>query len=166
MKKDYPPCIKLARKSKQNWRRIFLSSCADNFEVYLSDLHYEIYLAKSQTLKISVKEVLCCQARKKLSKLQRGSKKGFLENKQSKGLNVIDEYEVVRIGGILQIRHLYSHMNGIIDDKFMSFFRTGYTLNEEHRMSINEVLNKQEPISPTVYKIDLASLNTYELATI
>jgi len=81
-------------------------------------------------------------------------------------LNVIDEYEVVRIGGILQIRHLYSHMNGIIDDKFMSFFRTGYTLNEEHRMSINEVLNKQEPISPTVYKIDLASLNTYELATI
>lgn len=43
--------------------RIFLS-CADNFEIYLSDLLYEIYLANPSTLKsiqqVTIKEVLDC----------------------------------------------------------------------------------------------------------
>ncbi len=44
--------------------RILFSSCTDNFETYMSDLLYEIYLAKPATLKsneqITVKEVLDC----------------------------------------------------------------------------------------------------------
>ncbi len=44
--------------------RILLSSCADNFEIYLTDLLYEIYLANPATLKssqqVTIKEVLDC----------------------------------------------------------------------------------------------------------
>jgi hypothetical protein len=44
--------------------RILFSSCADAFEMFVSDLLYEIYLAKPQTLKsdapVTVKEVLDC----------------------------------------------------------------------------------------------------------
>ena len=32
--------------------RILFSSCADNFEIFMSDLLYEIYLAKPETLEI------------------------------------------------------------------------------------------------------------------
>jgi len=66
--------------------RILFSSCADNFEIFMSDLLYEIYLAKPETLKssatVTVKEVLDCSdmqefigryAKEKLKKLQRGS---------------------------------------------------------------------------------------------
>jgi hypothetical protein len=65
--------------------RILLSSCADNLEIYLSDLLYEIYLANPSTLKsnqqVTIKEVLDCAdiqefvlywAKKRLAKLQRG----------------------------------------------------------------------------------------------
>jgi hypothetical protein len=42
--------------------RILFSSCADNFEIFMSDLLYEIYLAKPETLKsnaqVTVKDVL------------------------------------------------------------------------------------------------------------
>lgn len=66
--------------------RILFSSFVDNFETYLSDLLYEIFLADPKTLKsnetITVEEVLKCSdlqefieylAKKKLGKLQKGS---------------------------------------------------------------------------------------------
>jgi hypothetical protein len=78
--------------------RILYSSCADNFETYLTELLLEIYLAVPTALKseelVTVKEVLDCAdiqdfvlyfAKKKLSNLQKGSVKGFIaENKQLK----------------------------------------------------------------------------------
>ena len=106
--------------------RILFSSCADNFEIFMSDLLYEIYLAKPETLKsnapVTVKEVLDCSdmqefisryAKGKLKKLQRGSVKGFIaDNKQIKSLGVFDATRQEEIEKILQIRHLYAHQNG------------------------------------------------------
>ena len=44
--------------------RILFSSCADNFETFLSDLLYEIYLANPNTLKsnqqVTIKEIIDC----------------------------------------------------------------------------------------------------------
>ncbi|MGZ6534197.1 MAG: AlbA family DNA-binding domain-containing protein, partial [Bacteroidia bacterium] len=85
--------------------RILFSSFADNFETYLSDLLYEIFLAKPETLKsqqqVTLKEVLDCSdlqefvnywASKRIGKLQKGSVKGFIEdNEQIKRLDVIDK---------------------------------------------------------------------------
>ena len=115
--------------------RILFSSCADTFETFMSDLLYEIYLAKPQTLKskatVTVKEVLDCSdmqefisryAKEKLKKLQRGSVKGFIADNQAiKSLNVFDATRIEGIEKILQIRHLYTHQNGIVDERFRKY---------------------------------------------
>ena len=116
--------------------RILFSSFVDNFETYLSDILYEIFLANPQTLKsqqpVTIEEVLNCSdlqefvkyyAKQKISKLQKGSVKGFIkENKQIRDLGVFDENSQNDIEKILQIRHLYSHRNGLVDEKFLQYY--------------------------------------------
>lgn len=160
--------------------RILLSSCADNLEIYLTDILYEIYLAKPSTLKsnqqVSVKEVLDCAdmqefvqfwAKKKLGKLQRGSVKGFIsENQQIKDLGVLDEAEQDKIEKILQIRHLYAHRNGIVDEKFLLAFEDQYELNQEHQLSVSELMDYFTYLTQIVHEIDKAAVDKYQLATL
>lgn len=161
--------------------RILFSSCADNFETYLSDLLYEIYLAKPSTLKSSgqqvfVKEVLECVdiqefityiAKKKLSKLQRGSVKGFIaDNEQIAKLNAINTADQAKIESILQIRHLYAHKNGIVDEKFLQFFPGQYTVNETHELSIDHFIQYIDYLVDMVNTIDKAAIIKYSLATV
>lgn len=160
--------------------RILLSSCADNFEIYLTDLLYEIYLANPATLKssqpITTKEVLDCAdmqefvlywAKKKLNKLQRGSVKGFIaDNSQIKDLNVLDDTQQDHIEKILQIRHLYAHRNGIVDEKFLQFYPGQYNINEEHQLSIEDMLSHFSYLIDIVDKIDNAAILKYQLATL
>ncbi len=157
--------------------RILYSSCADNFETYLSDLLYEIYLAKPDTLKstqeVTIKEVLDCAdiqefvtywSKKKLSKLQRGSVKGFLsENKQIEQLNAIDKDTQEEIEKILQIRHLYAHRNGIVDEKFLKYHRQSFQLNDEHRLSILEMIKHLTFLVDCVVRIDDKAIEKYDL---
>tara|TARA_R110000744_G_scaffold88464_2_gene172466 strand:- start:2727 stop:3803 length:1077 start_codon:yes stop_codon:yes gene_type:complete len=159
--------------------RILFSSCVDNFETYLSELLYEIYLANPATLKsgqhVTIKEVLECNdmqefviywSKRKLSKLQRGSVKGFIaENNQIKNLNVMDENQQDDIEKIFQIRHLYSHRNGIIDEKFLQYY-SAFSLNEEHQMAIEEVFNHLSLLLDSINRIDKAAIDKYNLATI
>lgn len=160
-------------------QRILFSSIADNFETYLSDLLYEIYLAKPQTLKngqkVTIKEVLNCAdmqefiefwAKKKISSLHKGSVKGFIEeNKQINQLGVINDTIQEEVEKLLQIRHLYTHRNGIIDEKFLNHFNTA-TLNDEHKMSVDEFCTKLKYLSGVIEKIDTASINKYSLSVI
>lgn len=119
----------------------------DNFETYLSDILYEIYLAKPEPLKsnqevITIKEVLNCSSiedfiqywtKQKIGKLRKGSVVGFIkENKQIRDLEVINKMEQEKIECLLQIRHLYSYRNGIVDKKFLRFFTGLFFLNTEH----------------------------------
>lgn len=160
--------------------RILFSSVVDNFETYLSDILFEIYLAKPETLKseqmVKVEDVLNCSdiqefitfwAKQKIGKLQKGSVKGFIaENKQIKDLNVISNIIQDEIERILQIRHLYSHRNGIVDDKFLKYFPAGCSYGSEHQMSVDEILDKIEYLSDIVDKIDKATISKYSLSTI
>jgi len=159
--------------------RILFSSCADNFETYMSDLLYEIYLAKPATLKsneqITVKEVLDCTdmhefidvyAKKKLAKLQRGSVKGFIaDNPQIKGLDVFNENLQDGIERLLQIRHLYSHRNGIVDEKFLRYY-PDLKLNDEHQMPLDDFLERFEYLAQTIDAVDRAALTKYQLASL
>lgn len=158
--------------------RILYSSFVDNFETYLSDLLYEIYLANPDTLKsqqtVTIEEVLNCSdiqdfikywSKEKLSKLQKGSVKGFIkDNKQISDLKVISPTEVKEIEKILQIRHLYSHRNGMVDEKFLEFFTGFFTVNAEHKMSFNEICNKMLYLCDIVVKLDTTAISTYNLA--
>jgi hypothetical protein len=158
--------------------RILFSSCADNFETYMSDLLFEIYLAKPATLKseapITVREVLECSdmqefistyAKKRLAKLQRGSVKGFIaDNKNIKALGVFEKGQQDDIEKILQIRHLYSHRNGIIDEKFQGYFPSS-ALKSEYRMSLDEFLERFECLAKAADTVDRAALQKYRLAS-
>ncbi|AXP79717.1 Divergent AAA domain protein [Mariniflexile rhizosphaerae] len=160
--------------------RILFSSVVDNFETYLSDILFEIYLAKPDTLKseqmVKVEDVLNCSdiqdfitfwAKQKIGKLQKGSVKGFIaDNKQIKDLNAINKSVQDDIERILQIRHLYSHRNGIVDDKFLKYFPVGYSYGTEHQMSIEEVLDKIEYLAGIIHKIDDAVIFKYNLSTL
>lgn len=158
--------------------RILFSSFVDNFETYLSDLLYEIFLAKPATLKssstVTIKEVLDCSdlqefvnylAKQKIGKLQKGSVKGFIsDNAQINNLNVIDNLKQNEIEKILQIRHLYSHRNGIVDEKFLQYFAGEFALNLEHQMSIDEICDKLCYLAEIAHQIDSAAIAKYKLA--
>ena len=157
--------------------RILYSSFVDNFESYLSDLLYEIFLANPSTLKsghqVTIEEVLNCSdlqefvkycAKQRLAKLQKGSVKGFIkENKQISDLNVINEVTQIEIEKFLQIRHLYSHRNGIIDEKFLQYFPGQFSLNTEHQMTIDELLDKLVYLGSIATHIDFAAIEKYKL---
>jgi hypothetical protein len=158
--------------------RILFSSCADNFEIFMSDLLYEIYLAKPETLKsnatVTVKDVLDCSdmqefisryAKEKLKKLQRGSVKGFIsDNKQIKSLGVFDATRQAEIEKILQIRHLYAHQNGLVDERFREYFPVA-NLNDEYRMTLDEFLTRLKYIAQAIDAVDEAARNDYQLSS-
>ncbi|MCI5091179.1 ATP-binding protein [Phaeodactylibacter sp.] len=159
--------------------RMLYSSFVDNFETYLSDLLYEIFLARPETLKstqtVTIEEVLNCSdlqefvkywSKQKLHKLQKGSVKGFIkDNKQIRDLNVFDKSMEDEVEKLLQIRHLYSHRNGIVDEKFLQYFRSGYVLNAEHTMSISEICDKLSYLIDIVNQIDGKASAKYKLAS-
>lgn len=158
--------------------RILFSSFVDNFETFLSDLLYEIFLANPSTLKskqqVTIEEVLNCSdlqefvkywAKQKLSKLQKGSVKGFIEeNRQISQLNVLDKDKQNEIEKILQIRHLYSHRNGIVDEKFLQYYAGQFALNSEHQMSIDQVCDVLLYLADIAHQIDVAAIQKYRLA--
>lgn len=160
--------------------RIMFSSIVDNFETYLSDLLFEIYLAKPDTLKsdqqVKVSDVLNCNdiqdfveffAKQKISKLQKGSVKGFIkDNKQIKDLNIMDDAKIDEIEKILQIRHLYSHRNGIADEKFIQYYKQGVQIGDDFLLTIDEILEKLEYLASSIVDIDSAAITKYNLSTI
>lgn len=159
--------------------RILFSSFVDNFETYLSDLLYEIFLANPSTLKsaqtVTIEEVLNCSdlqefvrywSKQKLSKLQKGSVKGFIkDNKQISDLGAIAETQQNEIEKILQIRHLYSHWNGIVDEKFLQYFTGQFALNIEHQMPISEICDKLCYLVDITDLIDTKASVKYKLAS-
>lgn len=175
----YPKASNLATDNADGkiLMRILFSSCADTFETFMSDLLYEIYLAKPEALKsdapVTVREVLDCSdmqefisryAKEKLKKLQRGSVKGFIaDNPAIKSLNVFDAIRQAEIEKILQIRHLFTHQNGIIDDKFRKWFPAA-KVNDEFRMTLDEFLERFEYLAKAIEAVDEAARKDFKLA--
>jgi hypothetical protein len=161
--------------------RILFSSCVDNFEGYLSDLLYEIYLAKPDTLrggeaKVRVSDVLDCADRdefirfyagQKIRRLQKGSVKGFIaENKEIAQLQAVSQADIDAIERVLQIRHLYTHRNGIVDESFAAYFPGVYALNSEHVLSMDQVFDHLIFLAQIVNRIDASAIGKYLLAAL
>lgn len=105
-------------------------------------------------------------AKQKIGKLQKGSVKGFIsDNKQISDLEVLDEPMQNEIEKILQIRHLYSHRNGIVDEKFLQYFAGQFALNTEHQMSISEICDKLCYLVDITDQIDTKATTKYRLAS-
>ncbi len=104
-------------------------------------------------------------AKQKILKLQRGSVKGFIkENKQISELDALDENSQNDIEKILQIRHLYSHRNGIVDEKFLQYYVGQFDLNTEYQMPISEICDKLCYLAEVAQRIDVAAVAKYQLA--
>lgn len=104
-----------------------------------------------------MEEFITWYAKEKLKKLQRGSVKGFIaENPTIKSLNAFDDTRVGEIEKILQIRHLYTHQNGIVDDKFRHYFPTT-KVNDEYPMTLDEFLKSFEYLAEAVEAVDEAA---------
>lgn len=157
--------------------KILFSSFVDNFEVFLGDLLYEISLAKPETMKsnqtITVEEVLNCAdieefvkfiAKKKISKFQKGSVKEFIkENPPIAGLNILTASVQTAIEKILQIRHLYTHRNGIIDEKFLLYFPESLTLGTEYLLSVDKMLDYLQYLVDIVQLLDHAAMLKFQM---
>lgn len=157
--------------------RILFASCADTFETFMSDLLYQIYLAQPNALKseatVTVKEVLdnstmdefiSWYAKEKLKKLQRGSVKGFIaDNGAIKALNVFDNTRIKEIEKILQIRHLFTHQNGIVDDRFRQHF-PATKVHDEYRMTLGDFLAQVEYLVEAVEAVDDAARKDFNLS--
>lgn len=159
--------------------RLLFSSITDSFETYLANLLYEIYLACPNTLKseseVTVKEVLNCYnidefinfiATKRIEKLSKGSIETFIkDNKNIKVFDVIDERERVEVKKMLQIRHLFTHKNGIIDKKFLRYVNENLEENTEFSISIKELCTKCEYLVNLIQKLDNKAREVYKLSS-
>jgi hypothetical protein len=158
--------------------RLLLSSFADSFENYVTNLLFEIYLAKPETLKtsspVTVQEVLDCfdmeafirfVATRKISGLKKGNVKGLIEeNKQIQNLEVFSDSIIKEIDEIFQTRHLYVHSNGRVDSKFANSVSGEYQIGDEHNMTIDEICNAANLLSTTADQLDRAAIAKYGLS--
>jgi hypothetical protein len=158
--------------------RIILSSAVDNFEVYLGELLYEISLARPDTLKssqtVTIEEVLKCTdieefvkfiARKKITKFQKGSVREFIkENPPIADLQILSPDTQNEIEKILQIRHLFTHRNGIVDEKYKLFTQSPLNVGMEYLPTADELLDKIAYLLDVVQKLDKAAIEKYLLA--
>src|SRR5437764_9870745 len=103
-------------------------------------------------------------AKEKLKKLQRGSVKAFIsDNKAIKSLNVFDATRQEEIEKILQIRHLYTHQNGIIDEKFRASFPATKP-NDEYQITLDEFLDRFDYLAQAIEAVDEAARKDFKLA--
>jgi hypothetical protein len=160
--------------------RILFSSVVDNFEIYLSDLLYEIWLANPNTLKstatVTLEQVLNCAdieefikfyAKDKTSRMKKGSVKTFIkDNYLISDLNVFTSSHVNNVESILQIRHLYAHSNGIIDEHFLKSYRGALTVGDDYLLTANDVLEKLDYLADLINQTDNAAVAKYSLSTL
>lgn len=160
--------------------RILFSSVVDNFEIYLSDLLYEIWLANPNTLKstatVTLEQVLNCAdiedfikfyAKDKISKMKKGSVKTFIkDNNLISDLNVFTPSCIDEVESILQIRHLYSHSNGIIDEHFLKSYRGPLTVGDDFLLTTDDVLEKLNYLADLIEQTDNVATTKYNLSTL
>jgi hypothetical protein len=86
-----------------------------------------------------------------------------IDNQAIKSLNVFDGTRIEEIEKILQIRHLYTHQNGIVNDRFHKSFPAA-KVNDEYRMTLDEFLNRFEYLAQAIKAVDEAARKDFKLA--
>lgn len=160
--------------------RILFSSMVDNFEIYLSDVLYAIYLANPNTLKsnatVTLEQVLKCSdiedfiqfyAKDKIARMKKGSVKTFVkDNKLIADLSVFDKSRIDAVEVILQIRHLYAHSNGLIDEHFLKYYRGPLTVGDEFLLTTGDIIEKLDYLSELIELTDKAIVNKHNISTL
>jgi hypothetical protein len=159
-------------------QRMLVCSLFDNFEIYLGDILFEIWLSNPQMLRskaeVTLDEVLRCAdmeefiqfyARKRIATMAKGSIKKFIsENPQIDELKAIPKQDQEKIDKLMQIRHLYTHRNGTVDDRFAAYYNN-VQLGSEYVLSVRDILDHLEYLITIVQAVDNAAITKHGLAT-
>jgi len=74
-----------------------------------------------------------------------------------------DDRRIDEIEKILQIRHLYTHQNGIVDDKFRRYF-PATKVNDEYPMTLEEFLKSFEYLASAIEAVDDEARKVFNLS--
>ena len=160
--------------------RLVFSSLADSFERYVIDLLIEIHYAQPNTLKsetpFTAKEILNCSsiaelityiAKKKVGDLPKGNSKEF--GKYIKNIAQIELFlpnEQAKADKLFEVRNLYIHSNGIVDEKFLRNTNIkSFTVGDEHMTSFEELCETFSFFLDVSNRIDGHAIHKYHLAT-
>jgi len=77
---------------------------------------------------------------------------------------VFDANTQAEIEKILQIRHLFTHQNGIVDERFRTVLPAA-KLNDEYQMTLDDFLSHFEFLARAVDAVDVAARRDYQLAS-
>lgn len=159
--------------------RLVFSSLLDTFENYLVDLLMEIHLAKPETLRsssqVTVEDVLNCQdmaefihfaAEQRVKNLSRGNEDSFMKAFKFTQLDLFIESELEQVKKYLQVRHLYTHKNGVIDKQFLS--KTNFrnlNLGDEYKISLKDLCETASFFIDIVSRLDSSVITKYGLET-
>jgi hypothetical protein len=159
--------------------RLLFSSVVDSWERYLSDLLLEICVANPNTLKsdssLTAKEVLGCTtmlevvklvADKKLEKLARGSLESFdRQMKPILGGNLFDDAGMLQAQSLFEIRNLYTHSNGIVDDRFLrKHTAESLRIGDEYRKSLDDWCLAANFLFDAANRLDEIAISKHDLS--
>ena len=152
---------------------------SDTFERYLADLLIEIHYAQPNTLKsespFTAEQILNCSdmaeiirliASKKVGDLLKGNLKEF--GKYIKKIAKIDLFlpnEQLKADKIFEIRNLYTHSNGVIDEKFIRNTKSeSLNLGDEFTTSLDELCETIVFFLDISNRIDAQAVQKYGLS--
>jgi hypothetical protein len=111
-------------------------------------------------------EVVKLLADKKLDKLARGSLETF--DKQMKpilGGNLFDDAEMLEAQSLFEIRNLYTHSNGIVDDRFLrKHMAESLRVGEEYRRSLDDWCKAARFLFEAANRIDKTAMSKHDLS--
>lgn len=159
--------------------RLILASLVDTFEQYLTNILIEIHYAKPDTLKSSApftaEDILGCSdmtavvrmiAKRRVGALQKGGTNDFEDYlKKTVKLDLFVGLEQTRARDISSIRNLYTHANGIVDEKFARFAKSTLNVGDEHAISVQDLCEAFAFFLGVVSRIDKDALGKYGLST-
>lgn len=159
--------------------RLVFSSLLDTFENYLVNLLLEIHLARPETLRspspVTVEDVLNCQdmaefihfaAEERVKSLSKGNEDSFMKAFKFTQLDLFIENELEQVKKYFQVRHLYTHKNGVIDKQFLS--KTNFrnlNLGDEYKISLKDLCETASFFIDIVSRLDSSVITKYGLET-
>jgi hypothetical protein len=163
----------------RTYLRLVFSSLLDTFENYLVDLLLEIHLARPETLrsesKVTIEDVLNCQdmaefihfaAEERVKSLSKGNEDSFMKAFKFTQLDLFIESELEKVRNYFQVRHLYTHKNGVIDKQFISKTKLrNLNLADEYKISLTDLCETASFFIDIVTRLDSSIITKYGLGT-
>jgi hypothetical protein len=112
-------------------------------------------------------EVIELAASKRVQNLTKGNEDNFIKAFQITGIAIFLDSEIFEAKKLFQIRHLYTHRNGRVDEKFLSkVSATELTNGDEYKISVEDFCKAIHFFIDIVNRVDTEAINRHGLETL